>query len=89
MLRRGGLRRDIRRRSGCRRRPTGHSKRHAGDSQNGDGLTPTVSLRRLVSARHLESSHTCGHVAQTIICGTVILRLACETKQAMKVQERH
>lgn len=55
MLRRGGLRRNIRRRStGCRRRPTGHSKRHAGDSQNRDGLTPTVSLRRLLSARHLE-----------------------------------
>ena len=40
------LRRHIGRRSAsCCRRPTGHSKRYAGDSQNGDGLAPAVSFR--------------------------------------------
>lgn len=40
------LRRHIGRRSAsCCRRPTGHSERYAGDSQNGDGLAPAVSFR--------------------------------------------
>jgi hypothetical protein len=71
MLCGGVLRRNIRRRStsSCRR-PTGHSKRHAGDSQNGDGLAPTASLCRLLRARHLKSSHTCGYVAQVMNCAS-------------------